>query len=81
MFTKISLSNIGAFDSNVEFDLFANKRDTTLLHSLYEVDDKVINRIVGIIGGNTVGKTTTLDTLSAVGSFMSFAFKKRMLQI
>lgn len=79
MFTKIVIKNIGVFNKEVTFDFFANKRDSSFEESVRKVNDLSINKIVGVIAGNSCGKTTLMNTLTSVGEFLNFTFNKKML--
>lgn len=80
MFTKIVIENIGPISDRIVLDFIVNKRDKLNQNSYVEAPGKVcISKIAGIIAGNSMGKTTILDTLNKVGSFIDLPKKKMNL--
>lgn len=78
MFTKIIIENIGPITENIVLDFVINKRDKLNEDSYVEVPDKIyVSKIAGIIAGNASGKTTILDTLNKIGSFIELPNTKR----
>lgn len=78
MFTKIIIENIGPITENIVLDFVINKRDKLNEGSYVEVPDKIyVSKIAGIIAGNASGKTTILDTLNKIGSFIELPNTKR----
>lgn len=78
MFTKIEFSNIGCYNRNIVLDFSISKRDKTNIDSYTTLKDGTeISNIVGIIGGNAFGKSTILEMLNRVGSFIDGPLKKR----
>lgn len=78
MFTKIIIENIGPIKENIVLDFVINKRDKLNEDSYVEVPDKIyVSKIAGIIAGNASGKTTILDTLNKIGSFIELPNTKR----
>lgn len=83
MFTKIEFSNIGCYEDNVVLDFSVSKRDKTNVTSYTEIQgDECFSNIIGIIGGNAYGKSTILDMLNSIGSFINGPkSKKELLRI
>ena len=78
MFTIIKIKNIAGFSDEITLDLTANKRDRTGANSVKELPDgTLVNKIAGIIAGNACGKTTILNALESVGSFIHAPLRKK----
>lgn len=78
MITKIKLNNLGGIKEQMNLDFFASKTDKKNINSIYITEDDVwINRIVGIIAGNAHGKTTILDAIASIGSFIELPLRKK----
>lgn len=72
MIIKLELENIGPYTKPVELDFRVNKKDKEKLGTIYTLPDgEVVTKVAGIIAGNAYGKTTILDSLNAIGSFIS----------
>lgn len=78
MILNIKLCNVAGIKNKVELNFFASKNDKKNMSSIYINKDNLwINRIAGIIAGNAHGKTTILDALSSVGSFIQLPLRKK----
>ena len=78
MITKIRLNNLRGIKDTMNLDFIASKTDKKNKNSVFITDDNVwINRIVGIIAGNAHGKTTILDAIASVGSFIELPLTKK----
>jgi len=72
MFIKIELENVGPYVNKVTLDFRVNKRDKDMSDTIYTLPDgQVITKIAGIIAGNAYGKSTILQALNSVGSFIN----------
>ena len=80
MILKIKLCNVAGIKNNIELNFFASKKDKKNIKSVFINKDKIwINRMIGIIAGNAHGKTTILDALASVGSFIELPLEKKNL--
>lgn len=80
MILKIKLCNVAGIKNELELNFLASKNDKKNLSSIYINEDNLwINRIAGIIAGNAHGKTTILDALASVGSFIELPLQKKNL--
>ena len=80
MILKVKLSNIAGIKDFMELNFMANKTDKKNRNSIYITEDNIwINRIIGIIAGNAHGKTTILDAIASVGSFIESSFRKKRI--
>lgn len=80
MIVELELENIGPYTDAVQMDFRVNKRDKTNLESVYTLPDgEVVTKVVGIIAGNAYGKTTILDSLNAIGSFIDNPIMKQKM--
>lgn len=78
MILRIKLSNIAGIKDSIDLNFIANKTDKKNINSIYITDDNIwINRMVGIIAGNAHGKTTILDAIASVGSFIELPLRKK----
>lgn len=78
MILKVKLCNVAGIKNEMELSFLASKNDKKNMSSVYINKDNLwINRIVGIIAGNAHGKTTILDALASVGSFIELPLKKK----
>lgn len=78
MITKIKLNNLGGIKDSMNLDFIASKTDKKNKSSVFVTDDNLwINRVVGIIAGNAHGKTTILDAIASIGSFIELPLRKK----
>ena len=78
MIIKLELENIGPYTEKVELDFRINKRDKDKLDTIVILPDgEMVTKVAGIIAGNAYGKTTILDALNAVGSFIDNPLNKK----
>lgn len=78
MIIRIKLSNIAGIKDCMDLNFIASKTDKKNVNSVYITEDNVwINRLVGIIAGNAHGKTTILDAIASVGSFIELPLRKK----
>ncbi len=80
MILKIKLGNIAGFKDTIDLNFIANKNDKKNLNSVYITNDNIwINRMIGIIAGNAHGKTTILDSIASIGSFIELPLRKKSI--
>lgn len=78
MILRLKLSNIAGFKDTIDLSFIANKTDKKNLNSIYITNDNIwINRLIGIIAGNAHGKTTILDAIASIGSFIDLPLRKK----
>ena len=78
MILRIKLSNIAGIQESMELNFLASKTDKKNINSVYITEDNIwINRLIGIIAGNAHGKTTILDAIASVGSFIELPLRKK----
>lgn len=78
MILKLRLCNVAGIKNEMELNFLASKNDKKNMNSVYINKDNLwINRMIGIIAGNAHGKTTILDALASVGSFIELPLKKK----
>ena len=78
MILRIKLSNIAGIKDEMNLNFIATKTDKKNLNSVYITDDNIwINRLIGIIAGNAHGKTTILDAIASIGSFIELPLRKK----
>lgn len=78
MITKIKLNNLSGIKDSMNLDFIASKTDKKNKSSVFVTDDNLwINRVVGIIAGNAHGKTTILDAIASIGSFIELPLRKK----
>lgn len=78
MILRIKLCNVAGIKNELELNFLASKNDKKNMSSIYINEDNLwVNRIAGIIAGNAHGKTTILDALASVGSFIELPLQKK----
>lgn len=78
MILRIKLSNIAGIKDEMDLNFIATKTDKKNINSVYITEDNIwINRLIGIIAGNAHGKSTILDAIASIGSFIELPFKKK----
>ena len=78
MFTRIKLENIGPYTEEVTLNFVCDKRNKNNSNSIKILPDEIaVTKIAGIIGGNANGKTTILEALNSIGSFISAPHRKK----
>lgn len=72
MFTEIKIDNFQGIYNEICLNFIAKSRNKDLDNSVYKTEDGIyINRVIGIIGENAVGKSTILGSLCFIGSIMT----------
>lgn len=78
MILRIKLSNIAGIKDEMDLNFIATKTDKKNINSVYITEDNIwINRLIGIIAGNAHGKSTILDAIASIGSFIELPLKKK----
>ncbi len=78
MILRIKLSNIAGIKDEMDLNFIATKTDKKNINSVYITEDNVwINRLIGIIAGNAHGKSTILDAIASIGSFIELPLRKK----
>lgn len=78
MILRIKLSNIAGIKDEMDLNFIATKTDKKNINSVYITEDNIwINRLISIIAGNAHGKSTILDAIASIGSFIELPFKKK----
>lgn len=80
MILRIKLSNIAGIKDEMDLNFIATKTDKKNINSVYITEDNVwINRLIGIIAGNAHGKSTILDAIASIGSFIELPLRKKSI--
>ena len=78
MILRIKLSNIAGIKDEMDLNFIATKTDKKNINSVYITEDNIwINRLIGIIAGNAHGKSTILDAIASIGSFIELPLRKK----
>lgn len=78
MILRIKLSNIAGVKDEMDLNFIATKTDKKNINSVYITEDNIwINRLIGIIAGNAHGKSTILDAIASIGSFIELPLRKK----
>lgn len=78
MIINVSISNIGGIKNRLNLNFIASKKDKKNMDSICILPDNIwVNRLIGIIAGNAHGKTTILDSIASIGSFMQLPLRKK----
>lgn len=78
MILRIKLSNIAGIKDEMDLSFIATRTDKKNINSVYITEDNIwINRLIGIIAGNAHGKSTILDAIASIGSFIELPFRKK----
>lgn len=78
MILRIKLSNIAGIKDEMDLNFIATKTDKKNINSVYITEDNIwINRLIGIIAGNAHGKSTILDAIASIGSFIDLPLRKK----
>ena len=78
MILRIKLSNIAGIKDEMDLNLISTKTDKKNINSVYITEDNIwINRLIGIIAGNAHGKSTILDAIASIGSFIELPLRKK----
>lgn len=78
MILRIKLSNIAGIKDEMNLNFIATKTDKKNINSVYITEDNIwINRLIGIIAGNAHGKSTILDAITSIGSFIELPLRKK----
>lgn len=71
MFSKIHIENYKGINKKIELDFIAKGRNRDNSNCYYNIDNRTsINRIIGILGSNSTGKTSIVSALMFIGSFL-----------
>ena len=77
MILRIKLSNIAGIKDEMDLNFIATKTDKKNINSVYITEDNIwINRLIGIIAGNAHGKSTILNAIASIGSFIDLPLRK-----
>lgn len=80
MFLNIQIRNISGINEKIEIDFISKARNRKDLKSVVRTHDNIyINKQLAIIGGNSSGKTSILNSIAQVGSFISAPWDKKVL--
>lgn len=72
MFTKIFIDNFLGISAPVTFDFISQSRNKDKLNSVIKIEDGIyVNKLVGIIGGNAIGKTSILSAINMIGQILT----------
>lgn len=78
MILRIKLSNIAGIKDEMDLNFIATKTDKKNINSVYITEDNIwINRLIGIIAGNAHGKSTILNAIASIGSFIDLPLRKK----
>lgn len=78
MILNIKISNVGGIKDSINLNFLANKKDKKNINSVFKLPGDIwVNRIIGIIAGNAHGKTTILNALASIGSFIQLPLRKK----
>lgn len=78
MIVKLSITNVGGIKDKMDLSFIASKSDKKNIDSVCKLPDNIwINRIIGIIAGNAHGKTTIVDSIASIGSFIHLPLRKK----
>lgn len=70
MILRVLLKNFLSFDDDMQFDMFANAKRTSLLSHVMKPDDKVqVLKMAAIYGANGAGKTNLLKAINFIKAF------------
>ena len=73
MFSYIFIDNIAGIDTPIKLDFIGTPRKKEKQNTVAKIENNVyINKLTGIIGGNSSGKTSIIKALRAIGTFLSF---------
>lgn len=71
MFTNIQIENYEGINKKIELDFISKGRNRSDFNCYYNVDNRIsINRIIGILGSNSTGKTSIVSAIGFIGSFL-----------
>lgn len=71
MFTNIQIENYEGINKKIELDFISKGRNRNNFNCYYNVDNTTyINRIIGILGSNSTGKTSIVSAIGFIGSFL-----------
>lgn len=78
MILRLSITNVGGIKDKMDLSFIASKSDKKNINSVCKLPDNIwVNRIIGIIAGNAHGKTTIVDSIASIGSFIHLPLKKK----
>lgn len=71
MFTKICIDNFMGISNKIDFNFIAESRNKEGQANLYKTSDGIyINKLIGILGSNGVGKSSSICAIGKIGSLM-----------
>lgn len=77
MFTNIKFCNMYGIDTCIKLDFLSKSRNKEENNTIFTTkDNKHINKITGIIGGNSSGKSSIVDSIGFIGDLLSFPIAK-----
>lgn len=71
MFTNIQIENYEGINKKIDLDFISKGRNRNNFNCYSNVDNRIsINRIIGILGSNSTGKTSIISAIGFIGSFL-----------
>lgn len=70
MFTKIEIENFYGINNKLTLDFVTKSRNRLDSNSFFSIENKSVNKLVGILGGNSTGKSSIIHAIGFIGNFL-----------